>query len=298
MLLSCKDRALPTACAIYAMGNAGRSLFLSLQKNHIPVVACLVRHPSKLQDFAKNFLAHSTPIYSELCAFVEYLQKKQTQILFLAVPDDAIEEVAHLLSQQAFLPPLIVHLSGALSYDVLWPIAQRSNPAQFHPLASLSGQKPIPPGTLNAICTPHNSSEKLLFQLSRQIKLIPSLVKNGMQPFYHVAASITGNLPIALIAESIQLMQQAGIDEHLARKGLAKLLRSAAKSIEKKPLATALTGPIARGDVGTVKQHLCTLKKIEGKSQVEIIYRLLCNQLIHLNNDAEKRSQFYELLKH
>ena len=297
-LLSREDQAFQTTCAIYAMGNAGRSLFLSLQKNHVPVVACFLRHPNKLQDFCQNFSAEPTPIYSELSLFVEYLQKKQTQILFLAVPDDAIEEVADLLSHQAFLPPLILHLSGALSYDALWPIANRSNPAQFHPLASLSGQNPIPPGTLNAICTPRPEIEKMLFQLSRQIKLIPSLVKNGMQPLYHVAASITGNLPVALIAESIQLMQQAGIDEDLARKGLAKLLRSAAISIEKKPLAKALTGPIARGDLATVKQHLCTLKKFEEKSQIETIYRLLSSQLIHLNNDAEKKTQFYELLKH
>jgi predicted short-subunit dehydrogenase-like oxidoreductase (DUF2520 family) len=291
-----KNQTTKTTCAIYAMGKAGRALFLSLQKNNFPVVACFVRYPKKLRNFSKNLSTSSTLVYSELSLFVEYLKKKQTQILFLAVPDDSIEEVAKSLSHQAFLPPLVLHLSGAFSYDALWPLAKRSSPAQFHPLASLSGQNPIPVGTLNAICAAHPEVEKILFQLSQQIKLVPSLVKNGMQPLYHVAASITGNLPIALLFESIQLMQQAGIDEDLARKGLAKLLRSTAQSIERKSLTKALTGPVARGDIGTVKQHLCTLRNFKKRNQIETIYRLLSNQLIHFNNDSEKRVQFYKLL--
>lgn len=287
---------MPIPCAIYGMGKAGRSLFLSLQKYGIAVTCFFARHPQKLQDFAKNFPVDLIPVHSKFPAFSESLQKTKTQILFLAVPDDAIEEVAHSLRYQDFLPPLIVHLSGALSYDALFPISKRSSPAQFHPLASLSGQHQIPPGTLNAICTPDPKTEQILFELSRQIKLTPSFVKNGMQPFYHVAACITGNLPIALLSDSIYLMQQAGIDANLARKGLAKLLRSTAKTIERKQLANALTGPIARGDVGTVKQHLFTLKKLNNKNQIESVYRLLSNQLIHFNDDAEKRTQFQELL--
>lgn len=182
--------------------------------------------------------------------------KEQPDVLFLTVPDDAIIEVAGQLSKQAIFPKIIAHLSGAYSYQILDILKDKASIAQFHPLAALTGDVPIPIGSLCAISSDTSQTRETLTQLAHLIGLVPVALNPNKTTQYHTAAVLTGNLSLGLIAQSIKLMQEAGIDSHIARIALAKLLRSVATNLETKNIDEALTGPIARKDFKTIQKHL------------------------------------------
>lgn len=180
----------------------------------------------------------------------------QPDILFLTVPDDSISSVAEKLASQKNLPKIVAHLSGAHSYEILTALKSKAALAQFHPLAALSGEQPIPIGTLCAISSDQTWAQEELIKLAHAIGLNPVSMNPDKTVQYHAAAVITGNLTLGLVQESIKLMQEAGIDCQTARIGLAKLLQSVAKNLERRDINEALTGPIARKDIKTIQKHL------------------------------------------
>jgi predicted short-subunit dehydrogenase-like oxidoreductase (DUF2520 family) len=151
--------------------------------------------------------------------------------------------------------------------------------AQFHPLVSLSGERAIPARSLVGICANEVNAHDRLTALARQLDLTPQALAAGSQTLYHVAAVLCGNLSLGLVEHSITLMREAGIDEIVSRPALAQLLRSAADAVEGESVANALTGPLARGDIGTVRRHLDALAQLS-QPEIECLYRTLSQQLV------------------
>lgn len=224
------------SCQIYALGRAGRALRFSLQ--NIP---------------------------------------NQPDVLFLSVPDRAIKSVAQKLADADHikLPSIIAHLSGAHSYELLAPLKDKVVLAQFHPLAALNGNGPIPPGSLCAITADHSWAINILSDLAVDMGLKPVALNPNKTTQYHAACVLTGNLSLALVQKSIDLMLQAGIQPNTARESLAQLLHSVASNLEHQEIAQALTGPIARKDFATIESHLKVLEP-----EVREIYQTLSSWLM------------------
>jgi predicted short-subunit dehydrogenase-like oxidoreductase (DUF2520 family) len=86
----------------------------------------------------------------------------------------------------------------------------------------------------------------------------------GMTPFeiddegraaYHAAASVASNFTVTLLAAAERIAAGAGLAPHEARALLAPLVRRTVESVAELDPERALTGPIARGDHGTVEAH-------------------------------------------
>ena len=210
---------------------------------------------------------------------------EQPDVLFLSVPDSAISDVAQKLSQVSVLPRIVAHLSGAYSYELLSVLKNKAAIAQFHPLAPLTGDKPIPPGSLCAVSADQPSAQEALEKLAHQIGLIHVLVEPDKTALYHAAAVLTGNLSLALVHQSVELMSSIGIDPKLARIGLASLLRSAAENLEHNEVHAALTGPVARGDTKTIERHLEVLPE-----NVKQVYAILTQCLSRLMASKQSSS--------
>jgi predicted short-subunit dehydrogenase-like oxidoreductase (DUF2520 family) len=206
---------------------------------------------------------------------------RECALVVLAVPDDALGGVARALASLAFLPPLVVHMSGALGPSVLLPLlAERGvSIGTFHPLASLDGKGRIPVKTLVAVdarARIPKLTRAVLAQLSamaKRMKLAPAHVPEDKRALYHAGAVVAGNLPVALLAYGVRLLVDAGVPEHVARASLARLLASQADNAIAAPLARALTGPVARGDTGTIARHLAALDAAH--PEIAAVYREL-----------------------
>ncbi|MCC7112175.1 MAG: DUF2520 domain-containing protein [Deltaproteobacteria bacterium] len=255
-----RGRRGPTA-AVLGLGKAGGALLASLREAAIPVSARARRLPTLLRQ---RGLADA-------------------ELLFLAIPDDALAATAARLATLPKLPPVVVHLSGSRGLAVLAPLLGRCATASFHPLASLDGKHPIPRGTLFAWDASDTRAARQLAALARRLHGVPVRVRDDARALYHAGAVVAGNLPVALLHEGIALLMEAGVPEATARVALARLLRSQAENAERQPLARALSGPVARGDADTLARHLALLDGLPGarrRLRLAALYRELSGILV------------------
>ena len=191
-------------------------------------------------------------------------------ILFLAVPDDAIENMAARIAAMKPPPRLaVVHLSGARGLDAL--DAVDPNPrGSFHPLQSFP--TPRPPAAFRGITVAVDATtpalERRLRALARRLGATPRHVGDRERVRYHAAAVFASNFVDVVIGQGVGLLRQLGWGEDEATRALMPLVDGAVDNIRRRGVVGALTGPIRRGDDKTVSRHLEVLNEPD-------LYRIL-----------------------
>ena len=223
-----------------------------------------------------------------------------TTIVILAVPDRALAEVAYDLSLTGPAPPgcAVFHLSGALSTEALAPLhGVGYTVGSIHPLQAvadpwLSGDRLM--GAAFAIAgepAALSAARRLVDELAGRALVIPP----QFRPIYHAAASVASNFLVALLAFSVRLMEQAGVPEGEALPALLPLVRGTLDNLEQLGVPAALTGPIARGDVDTVRLHLARLS-----AEDRVLYCALGRELLRVSRlaglDEERATELDNLL--
>ncbi|HLZ94732.1 MAG TPA: DUF2520 domain-containing protein [Candidatus Dormibacteraeota bacterium] len=179
-------------------------------------------------------------------------------ILFLAVPDGAVAEMAGRIA--ALDPPsdlAIVHVSGALGLDALG--ALHGNPrGSFHPLQSFPSPRTWEAfkGITIAIDATTPGLLRELRRLARLLAATPRRVRDSERVLYHAAAVFASNYVVAVVEEAVRLLGAAGWRRADAEAALIPLVEGAVESIRRQGVVGALTGPIRRGDSDTVARHL------------------------------------------
>jgi predicted short-subunit dehydrogenase-like oxidoreductase (DUF2520 family) len=122
-------------------------------------------------------------------------------------------------------------------------------------------------------------SRELAAALGARVLEIPA----GAKARYHAAAVFASNLPMVLLATAMRLLTSAGVPEDAARGALGTLLVSAAENASVMGPSAALTGPIVRGDVDTVRAHLDALGDVPAILE---LYRGLSREALLLGAEA------------
>jgi predicted short-subunit dehydrogenase-like oxidoreductase (DUF2520 family) len=209
-------------------------------------------------------------------------------VVFVAVVDDAIADVAaRVAAGDDDKAPLVVHLAGSMGVSVL-PGTRRG---AFHVLASLSAAAPLSAGALCALDADDDSDLGQLFALATALGLTPVHIREHQRAAYHASAVIAGNLATGLLQLAIDLAGSVGVDGDVARVGLARLLASTAERAIAAPLPQALTGPIARGDVDTVRRHVEAIDGGVTKDVYVLLSRVLSERV-----RPEMAARFHEVL--
>jgi predicted short-subunit dehydrogenase-like oxidoreductase (DUF2520 family) len=118
---------------------------------------------------------------------------------------------------------------------------------------------------------------------------------------YHAAGVIASNYLVTLFDEALHLLQSlgSGADERLVRQTLVHLVENTLQNIKTAGTVQALTGPIARGDAGTVRKHLEALEQED--TELAALYRLLGRRTTRLaaerGLDAEKLERIRQSLE-
>ncbi len=193
---------------------------------------------------------------------------EDTTVLLLAVPDDALHTVANEVAQSGPAPRgcVVLHLSGALSTDVLAPMhAAGYTIGSLHPLQTVadawSGVERL------RGCSYAIAGEPGALAACRRLVLAvggrPMVIPPALRPLYHAAAVFASNYVLAATATVARTLAEAGISEEDAIAAALPLMRGTMDNVEQLGLGSALTGPIARGDVDTVRLHLSRLSPRE-----------------------------------
>jgi len=189
---------------------------------------------------------------------------------WLAVPDDEIHAVAGRLA--AALPavrrggrqPLAIHSSGLGSVHLLKPLFEAGvRTLCLHPLQTFTGEPRavLLQGVPCAVTAHEERNLQLGEELARRLGMKPFRLADEQKTLYHLSAVVGCNLLVALESEAKRLMDEAtGGEDGLEH--LGPLLRTTMKDLlDGGRPASALTGPVARGDVGTVRSHLRLLER-------------------------------------
>jgi predicted short-subunit dehydrogenase-like oxidoreductase (DUF2520 family) len=225
------------------------------------------------------------PARSGVTGLVQRVESVVPAIVFLAVPDGAVTAMAtELAAAGAAIPRSVafVHLSGALQLSALQPLRSRHAVGSFHPLQSFP--EPRPPavfrGIVVAVDATTEALRRRLAALARGLGATPRRVDDSRRVLYHAAAVFASNYVNVLLDVAVGLLEAAGWSEKDAVGGLGVLAEGALMNVAKRGSVAGLTGPIRRGDAGTVSRHLAALRALEAtvpqrRSHLVDLYRML-----------------------
>jgi predicted short-subunit dehydrogenase-like oxidoreductase (DUF2520 family) len=218
---------------------------------------------------------------------------KSASIYFLTVPDGEIAAVASEISKLKlnFRQSLFIHLSGAENISVLKSLKRKkAKTASLHPMQTFPSKKIVSlKGVHAALETDNESTYKSLLKISKDLHLIPFRIESKNKSYYHLAGIYASNFLAGNLYLANQLLSLNKIDREKHFDILRSTINSTLKNIENVGPANALSGPVDRGDIQTIKNHISSLKKIVKKSSSNYFSTLLKNYLLgHLANSHRK----------
>ena len=253
-------------------GTVGTALAVLLSRKGYRVAGVSSRSLTSAQNLAKAV---------DGCGVLQNNQDAAdtAELVFITTPDDTIAEVASQVKWHQ--GQSAVHCSGADSTDILEP-ARKSGAmvGSFHPLQTFAGVKQAMeniPGSTFAI----EAEEPLLSTLKDMATALGGHaieLKASDKVAYHAAAIFACNYLVTLVKLATDLWQTFSIPPDRATKALLPLIHGTLHNIDTIGLPQCLTGPIARGDTGTIKKHLKALK--EKAPALLSTYKELGNQTI------------------
>ncbi len=236
-------------------GTVGMALSVRLSDRGYPVVAVFSRSYASAQK-----LAQAVPN----CRAVNTNQAvaDTAELIFITTPDDAIASVASEVKWHA--GQSVVHCSGADSTETLEPARKiGAQVGAFHPLQTFASAKQAIeniPGSTFAL----EAEEPLLSTLKEMATALEGQwieLKASDKVLYHASAVIACNYMVTLVKLATDLWQTFNVPTHQATQALLPLLQGTLNNIGTVGIPQCLTGPIARGDTGTIKKHIDALQK-------------------------------------
>lgn len=187
-------------------------------------------------------------------------------MIIIAVNDDAIESVVRDLMKipESLLKKYILHTSGVHTSEVLAPLRSKgARVLSLHPVQSFAdpeqAQKTIP-GTYFSI--EGDLDEVVLNWLtSYKIKYFKIDKENKIK--YHLAAVAVSNYLVATLDFGTKQFESLGYTKEFALEALWPLIEGTLSNVRQFGSVQALTGPIARGDLKTIENHLSVLSGLE-----------------------------------
>jgi predicted short-subunit dehydrogenase-like oxidoreductase (DUF2520 family) len=198
---------------------------------------------------------------SEADAVTDIARVADADLTFLTVPDDAIAPVCASIPWTS--SSSVVHCSGALSLDVLKPaINAGASAGSLHPLQTFAGGSDGAARLADIAYALEASDDRMQGMLETLVAALggrAQWIRGSDKPLYHASAAMASNYLATLLGDAAKLWESFGFSRANGLQSLLPLVRGTMENLEIVGLPDALTGPIARGDVETVRIHLQAL---------------------------------------
>lgn len=244
---------------IIGAGRVGCSLSFALSERGLPS-GMYSRNPVSA-EFAAQIPCCS--VFDNLTRLVE-----SSDTVFITVPDSSIRAVASSIAQSCGVRGLsgkvFLHCSGALSSEVLECIRNAGGKTgSLHPIQTFPDRKTSRENMFGIYFGFEGSieAEAASKEIVDLLDGIILKVDEGTKSLYHAAACVLSNYMVTLSHIAARMLECAGIERETGIKAFAPLMQSTLGNINKLGSAEALTGPISRGDSGTISAHLEALER-------------------------------------
>ncbi len=190
---------------------------------------------------------------------------KPADIWLILTPDDEIAAVSQRLSLSAVLRQgdIVLHCSGSLSSQILYPSGDNHYRASVHPIHSFANPENSLDDFSGTACAVEGDpyATAILTELFSAIGGQCFALKADKKTLYHAATVMACNNLISLLSLSQQMLEAAGVDSATGDNLFQPLIENTLKNYFRSDGVEALTGPISRGDSKTVEAHIDSLKE-------------------------------------
>lgn len=215
-------------------------------------------------------------------------------IVFITTPDNLIEEVCRDLTSggcgDCIDGKIFYHCSGALSSCILASAAEKGGvTGSIHPLQSFATYEPDHHSPFTGINISVEGDEKAVAlgkELINALGASPFSIPTKSKTLYHAAAVVASNYLVTLEDFALQLLKEADLPWEKAYEILEPLIQGTLNNIKNRGTTAALTGPVARGDVQIVENHLRDIDEIS--PHFSDLYRIMGFYTLQL---AQKRGE-------
>ena len=248
--------SLKSQIAVIGAGRVSYSLVGALVKSSLNVSLIVSRKVISAKTLARRLRIKN--FSSDLHSLTPDLK-----IFFLSVPDNQISIVAKDISKLNlnFGNSIFIHLSGAEDISVLNALKRKgAYTASFHIMQTFPDKKIFNlKDSYVAIETSNKKVESFLFGVAKKLKLNPFRISSQNKIYYHLAGVYSSNFLVANQYYTKKLFDRthSGINYKSVFNPISEMTL---KNIKEKDVQNAVSGPVARGDIKTVKKHLSALK--------------------------------------
>jgi len=269
-------------------GKVGCTLGKYFTINGIEVSGFYSRNLSSAQ-FAAELTGKKA--YKELSEIIN-----DSDTLFITVPDGAVRGVYEQLTKLGINGKVLCHCSGSMTSREAFPDIDKYGAygCSVHPLFPISSRTDSYKVLSEAFfCIegdrePAGKWRDIIRSMGNTARMIAGESKSS----YHAACAIMSNLVCGLAQTSLELLKGCGFTEKEALAALRPLAENNIKNIFENNPSAALTGPVERNDVGTIKKHLdCIPEGIDSE-----IYKCVSLKLTELAQLRHPDSDYSELI--
>ena len=191
-------------------------------------------------------------------------EMRSADVWMIATRDDAIVPSAVTLAESGKVTPddIVFHVSGATPSGDLAPVKTGGAlVASVHPIKTFTDAEAAVRTFSGTYCAAEGDAEALDVLRPAFEKIGARLfdINSSLKPVYHSGGVFACNYLVALIEGAVTAHEKAGIPRAASLKALEPMVRETVDAIFKQGPARALTGPISRGDVATVKRQLAAV---------------------------------------
>ena len=257
----------------------------AFQRQNIPVLGLCGRQKSQAQKAA---------VIAEVPFFVfEDVQTivDDADVLFFAINDDAIRDVSNrvLALRQTDKKQVLIHCSGSRTVEDAFPNNDLNYHAMMHPMNSFADQKQAINQLMSGICFGISGDKEALSVVNDLIRCLcgEALILTPQQiAIYHAANCVASNYVVSVIDMACTMFDSIGINEDRTKEALLLLTQGSIANFQQQGSVEALTGPISRGDVDTVKKHLDGFK-----NKNDMLYQTYCSLGLYTVALAQKQKK-------
>ena len=221
---------------------------------------------------------------------------EDSSMIFITTPDDSIHEVWQKLSNFNLTNKIICHTSGSLTSSIFSTINNSHAFAySLHPIFAFSDKYNSYKNLQNAYFS-IEGPESHVQQLKNFIHSLGNksfVINKDNKALYHLASVTVSNLVLSLLNTGCSYLSKCGLSENDALEALSPLIQNNIDNIKTSGFVNALTGPVERNDLGTVKHHIEVIPKDDVQLYKNLSLKLLpLSEKKHKNKDYKKLKEY------
>jgi predicted short-subunit dehydrogenase-like oxidoreductase (DUF2520 family) len=283
-LLSCAEMAGKPTIAIVGAGNLGSTLAWALHDAGYRIAEIVFRDGDSRQRARR--------LAGEVNSAAMPLSKARlgADVVWICVPDSNIAGCARQLAQAGgWRGKIALHPSGALASDELKPLQGRGAAVgSAHPLMTfVRRSRPA----LQGVCFALEGDPAAVRAAQRMVRDLGGeafTIRRQDKALYHAWGAFSSPLLIALLATTEQVALGAGVRSRAAaRKRMLPILQQTLRNYGTLGPADAFSGPLVRGDAGTVRRHLQELGKVPEAKRVYVALARAALEMLPVRNRRE-----------